>query len=258
MRFRIIIAAALLLFGLLPLGVQAQDPSRLDQVIKSGKLRVCSPGDYKPFSLAKADGSFEGIDIDLIAAAAKSLGVEVEMIKTSWSKLIDDYVAQCDVAVGGISVSTERAKRVAFTQAYMVNGKAPITKCENVAKFQTVADINKPSVTVITNPGGSNERFVRANLTAAKVIVFNDNVTIFDEILKGNADVMISESVETLVQQKIRPGLCAVNPDKPLQYGEMAYLLPRGDMAMKAWFDTWLHLAKASGDYDRIVEKWMK
>ena len=257
MKFRMI-AAALLLFGILPASAPAQDASRLDQVIKSGKLRVCSPGDYKPFSLAKADGSFEGIDIDLIAAAAKSLGVEVEMIKTSWSKLIDDYVAQCDVAVGGISVSTERAKRVAFTQAYMVNGKAPITKCENVAKFQTVADINKPTVTVITNPGGSNERFVRANLPAAKVIVFNDNVTIFDEILKGNADVMISESVETLVQQKIRPGLCAVNPDKPLQYGEMAYLLPRGDVAMKGWFDTWLHLAKASGDYDRIVDKWMK
>lgn len=257
MKFRVV-AVALLLVGILPMSVQAQDPSRLDQVIKSGKLRVCSPGDYKPFSLAKVDGSFEGIDIDLIAAAAKSLGVEVEMIKTSWSKLIDDYVAQCDVAVGGISVSTDRAKRVAFTQAYMVNGKAPITKCENVAKFQTVADINKPTVTVITNPGGSNERFVRANLPAAKVIVFNDNVTIFDEILKGNADVMISESVETLVQQKIRPGLCAVNPDKPLQYGEMAYLLPRGDMAMKGWFDTWLHLAKASGDYDRIVYKWMK
>jgi cyclohexadienyl dehydratase len=155
-------------------------------------------------------------------------------------------------------VSTERAKRAGFTQAYMINGKAPITKCENVSKFQTVADLNKATVTVITNPGGSNERFVRANLPAAKVIVFNDNVTIFDEILKGNADVMISESIETIVQQKIRPGLCAVNPDKPLQYGEMGYMLPRGDAAMKAWFDTWLHLAKASGEYDRIVEKWMK
>ncbi|NDB68735.1 MAG: ArtI protein [Methylocystaceae bacterium] len=253
-----IILAAILQLSFVCFGAQAQDQSRLDQVIKAGKLRVCSPGDYKPFSLAKPDGSFEGIDIDLIGSAAKALGVEVEMVKTSWSKLIDDYLAQCDVAVGGISVSTDRAKRVAFTQAYMVNGKAPITKCENVSKFQTVADINKPTVTVITNPGGSNERFVRANLQATKVIVFNDNVTIFDEILKGNADVMISESIETLVQQKIRPGLCAVNPDKPLQYGEMAYVLPRGDAAMKGWFDTWLHLAKASGDYDRIVEKWMK
>ena len=55
-------------------------------------------------------------------------------------------------------------------------------------------------------------------------MIFNDNTTIFDEILKGNADVMISESVETIVQAKLRPGLCAVNPDKPLQYGEMAFL----------------------------------
>ena len=108
----------------------------------------------------------------------------------------------------------------------MVNGKAPITKCENVAKFQTVADIDKPNVTVIENPGGSNERFARANFKQAKIVIFHDNVTIFDEILKGNADVMISESVETIVQQKLRPGLCAVNPDKPLQYGEMAWLLP--------------------------------
>jgi cyclohexadienyl dehydratase len=250
-------ACLLLIVAACATTAQAQS-SRLDDVIKSGTLRVCSPGDYKPFSLAGADGSFEGIDIDLINAAAKALGVKVEMVKTSWPKLMDDYVEKCDVGVGGISVSTERAKRAAFTQAYMVNGKAPITKCENVAKFQTVADLNKPSVTVITNPGGSNERFVRTNLPAAKIVVFNDNVTIFDEILKGNADVMISESVETLVQQKIRPGLCAVNPDKPLQYGEMGYLLPRGDVAMKAWFDTWLHLSKASGEYDRIVDKWMK
>ena len=236
----------------------AQSASRLDEVIKSGKLRVCSPGDYKPFALAKPDGSFEGIDIDLIEAAAKALGVQVEMVKTSWPKLLDDYTEKCDVAVGGISSSTDRAKRVGLMSAYMVNGKAPIALCTNTKKFQTVADMNKPTVTVITNPGGSNEKFVRANLPNAKVVVYNDNVTIFDEIVKGNADVMISESVETIVQQKAKPTLCAINPDKPLQYGEMTYLLPRGDLPMKAWFDTWIHLSKASGDYDRIVDKWLK
>jgi len=236
----------------------AQDRSRLDDVIRAGKLRVCTPGDYKPFSLAKADGSYEGLDIDLMRSAAKALGVQPEFVKTSWPKLMDDFIEKCDIAVGGISVSTDRAKRAGFSAAYMVNGKAPITRCENAAKFQTVADINKPTVTVITNPGGSNERFVRANLPQARVIVFNDNVTIFDEILKGNADVMISESVETVTQQKARPGLCAVNPDKPLQYGEMAYLLPRGDVAMKDWVDTWLHLSKAGGEYERLLAQWTR
>jgi cyclohexadienyl dehydratase len=45
---------------------------------------------------------------------------------------------------------------------------------------------------------------------------------------------------------------------KPLQYGEMAYLLPRGDVVFKSWVDQWLHLAKASGDYDRVVDGWLK
>jgi len=237
---------------------QSASASRLDDVMKSGKLRVCTPGDYKPFSLQKPDGSFEGLDIDLVQASAKSLGVEIEMVKTAWPQLMKDFVDKCDVAVGGISVTTDRQKTAFFTEPYMVNGKAPITKCENVKKFQTVADIDKPGVTVIENPGGSNERFARANFKQAKIVIFNDNVTIFDEILKGNADVMISESVETIVQSKLRPGLCAVNPDKPLQYGEMAWLVPRGDAAFKAWMDQWLHLAKAGGDYDRITGKWLR
>ena len=240
--------------------VQAQDAgaSRLDAVQKAGKLRACSPGDYKPFSLHRPDGVFEGLDVDLLQSAAKALGVEVEWVKSSWPTLMKDFQEKCDVGVGGISVTLERQKSAFFTTAYMVNGKAPITKCENVSKFQTVADIDKPNVTVIENPGGSNERFARAHFKQAKIVIFPDNVTIFDEILKGRADVMISESVETIVQQKLRPGLCAVNPDRPLQYGEMAWLLPRGDGVFKAWFDQWLHLSKASGDHDRIVTRWLR
>ncbi len=249
------------LIAMIPVSValaQAPSASRLDDVIKNGTLRVCTPGDYKPFSFLRPDGSYEGLDIDLVEAAAKSLGVKVEMVKTAWPSLMKDFQEKCDVAVGGISVTTDRQKSAFFTAPYMVNGKAPITKCENVGKFQTVADIDKPNITVIENPGGSNERFARANFKQAKIVIFADNVTIFDEILKGNADVMISESVETIVQAKLRPGLCAVNPDKPLQYGEMAWLLPRGDATMKGWMDTWFHLTKASGDYDRLTGRCLR
>ena len=252
--------AALLLLVVMPVAFAFAQTgsSRLDEIVKSGKLRVCTPGDYKPFSFLRPDGTYEGLDIDLVQGSAKALGVEVEMVKTAWPTLMKDFTEKCDVAVGGISVTLDRQKTAFFTAPYMVNGKAPITKCENVAKFQTVADIDKPGVTVIENPGGSNERFARANFKQAKIVIFNDNTTIFDEILKGNADVMISESVETIVQQRLRPGLCAVNPDKPLQYGEMAWLLPRGDPALKAWMDQWFHLAKAGGDYDKISAKWLR
>lgn len=257
MPLRILIVA-LLLLGASHVLAQDAPASRLDAVQKSGKLRVCTPGDYKPFSLQRPDGAFEGLDVDLVQAAAKALGVETEFVKSAWPTLMKDFVEKCDVGVGGISVTLDRQKSAFFSSAYMINGKAPITKCENAARFQSVADIDKPGVTVIENPGGSNERYARANFKQARIVIFNDNTAIFDEILKGNADVMISESVETIVQQKARPGLCAVNPDKPLQYGEMAWLLPRGDAAFKAWVDQWFHLAKATGDYDRIAGHWLR
>ena len=194
-----------------------------------------------------------------MASLTTSLGVKPQWVKTSWSNLMGDMTGgKCDLAVGGISVTTERQKRAFFSTAYMVNGKTPIARCGDMVKFQTVADIDKPTVKVIFNPGGSNERFARANFTQAQLTLHPENLTIFDELLAGRADVFVTESAEAITQQRLKPGLCAINPDKPLQYGEMAYLVPRDDVAFKAYVDQWLHLSKAGGDYQRVVDRWLK
>lgn len=233
--------------------------SHLDAVQKAGTLRVCSPGDYRPFSFQKADMAYEGIDVDLITAFSASLGAKPEWIKTSWANLMPDLTAgKCDIVVGGVSVTTERQKKAFFSAPYMVNGKTPIARCADVRKYQTVADIDKPATRVIFNPGGSNERFARANFKQAKMTLHGENVTIFDEILANRADVFVTESAEAITQQKLKPGLCAINPDKPLQYGEMAWMLPRDDVAFKAYVDQWLHLSQAGGDFQRTMDRWLK
>ena len=240
-------------------GAQAQAPqSLLDAVQGRGALQVCTTGDYKPFTLAK-DGSFEGIDIELAKSLARALGVEAKFVQTKWADLLTDMGSgKCDVAMGGISVTLDRQKKVFFSAPYLVNGKAPIVRCADKDKFQTIAAIDKPETRVIVNPGGTNERFVRQNFTHAKIEVFPDNVTIFDQILAGKADLMIAESIEVKVQEKAKPGLCAVNPDEPLQYGEMGYMLPRGDATFKAFVDQWLHLAKANGEFAKIYDQFVR
>ncbi|HTN47817.1 MAG TPA: transporter substrate-binding domain-containing protein [Burkholderiaceae bacterium] len=250
--------ALLPLLLLCSLALQPARAGGLDDAVKAGVLRVCTPGDYKPFAFQKPDGTYEGIDVDLMQSLATSLGVKLEWVKTTWGNMMADFTGgKCDIAVGGISVTLDRQKRAAFSAPYMVNGKTPLVRCADVAKYQSVADIDKPGVKVIANPGGSNERFAKTNFKNATVTIHTDNITIFDEVLKGNADVFVTESAETIVQQRQKPGLCAVNPDKPLQYGEMAYMLPRGDVVTKDYIDQWLHLAKATGEYQRIVARWL-
>ena len=255
---RCLLALAILVASL-SANAQATADSTLDTVMKAGVLRACTPGDYKPFSFLKPDGSYEGIDIDLASSLAAAIGAKLELVKTSWANLVPDFAAgKCDIAIGGISVTTERQKRVFFSTAYMVNGKTPIVRCDDVKKFQSVADIDKAGVRVIANPGGSNERFAKANFKTATLTIHAENLTIFDEILAKRADVFVTEAAEALTQQKLKPGLCAVNPDEPLQYGEMAYMLPRNDVVMKSFVDQWLHLSKASGEYQKTVDKWLR
>lgn len=237
---------------------EAKATSRLDEILARGTLRACTTGDYKPYSYHRPDGQFEGIDIDMTQSLAKSLGVKAEFVKTTWSNLMNDFVAKCDVGVGGVSTTLERQKRAFFTQAYQIDGKTPIARCSDVNRYQTVEQIDRPSTRVIVNPGGTNERFAKQFFPHANLTVYPDNVTIFKQILAGKADVMVTDASETLLQQKLNPGLCSIHPDKPFQYGEKAWLLPRGDVVFQQYVDQWLHLLRATGEYQSISDKWLK
>ena len=237
---------------------QAQSASsKLDDILAKGTLRVGTTGDYRPFSyLNKETGKFEGLDIDLAENLGKALGVKVEFVQTSWPNLMKDFSADAfDMAVGGVSITLDRAKKGSFTTPMMREGKTPIARCADKDKFQTLADIDKSGVRVIVNPGGTNERFARANLKAASIAVHNDNVTIFKEIAAGNADLMMTDASETVYQQKLNPSLCAIHPEKPFDFAEKAYWLQR-DVAFKDFVDQWFHLIRENGQYQAIYGKW--
>ncbi|MFI5011940.1 MAG: transporter substrate-binding domain-containing protein [Hyphomicrobiales bacterium] len=237
---------------------QGNMPSRLDAVIASGVLKVGSTGDYKPFtSKDPATGAFSGFDIDQAQSLGAALGVKVEMVPTAWPDLMKDFEAgKFDIAMGGVSITMDRQKKGLFSIPYMHEGKTPIARCGDKDKFATIADIDKPGVKVITNPGGTNEKFDRANFKAAEIVVFSDNTKIFDELAAGKADLMITDASETRYQQKLHAGvLCAIHPDQPFDFAEKAYWVQR-DGALKAFVDQWLHQSIESGAYGAIYAKW--
>jgi cyclohexadienyl dehydratase len=256
--FRILIGLSVA--ALLTVSAHAQQPagSRLDEIIKRGSLRVGMTGDYRPFTyLDKVTSKFGGFDVDMAEALGKALGVKVEFVQTAWPQLMKDFEADnFDIAMGGVSITLDRQKKGLFSTPIMREGKTPIARCVDKGKYETIADIDKPGTRVIVNPGGTNERFARANVKNAEVKVYNDNVTIFDEIANGNADLMMTDSSETLYQQKLHPGvLCAVHPDKPFDFAEKAYWLQR-DVALKAFVDQWLHISIQDGSYKKIYAAW--
>jgi cyclohexadienyl dehydratase len=238
----------------------AQQASRLDEIVKRGTLRVGMTGDYRPFtSLDKTTSTFSGFDVDMAEALGKALGVKVEFVPTAWPQLMKDFEADnFDIAMGGVSITLDRQKKGFFSEPIMREGKTPIARCADQGKYETLADIDKAGTRVIVNPRGTNERFARAHVKNAEIKVYNDNVTIFDEIAKGNADLMMTDSSETRYQQKLHAGvLCAVHPDKPFDFAEKAYWL-KPDPALKAFVDQWLHMSMEDGSFRKIYAAWFE
>lgn len=238
---------------------ETASPSLLDSVMARKQLRIGLTGDYKPFSdQDPASGAFSGLDVDLATGLAQALGAKPVFVKTSWATLLDDLRdGKFDLLVGGISITLDRQKVGYFSIPSDVDGKAAIARCADVGTLGSLDAIDRSEVRVVVNPGGTNERFDRARLHRAQIRVFPDNRTIFREVAEGRADVIITDGVETKLQQKLNPGLCAIHPDAPFDRAEKAWLMPR-DLPFKLFVDQYLHLKQLDGSYAAALKTWVE
>lgn len=233
--------------------------SYLDAIISSGTLRFGIPGDYPPFGwFDEKSGQWAGIDIDEASAMARALKVRVVFVKTSWPSLLPDLQAgKFDIAGGGISITLDRQKYAFFSTPLLQDGKTPICRCEDVDRFSTLEDIDKPGVRVITPLGGTNESFDRTHLAHATILTRTDNQHIFEELIASHADVMITDATETRWQHELHPELCSVHPEHPFSFVEKAYMMPR-DIALQQWINAFLHVQQNTGELNNVFSHWLK
>jgi len=229
----------------------------LERIRAAGVLRVGTTGDYTPFSLLRADGSYEGADIEMAHDLGERLGVRVEFVPTVWVDLLDDFLAgRFDIAMGGVTVNDARAADAFFSVPTFVDGKRPLCRREDRDRFNSVDAIDRPGVRVMANPGSANEAFAHAHFKRAEVTIHHDNASVFLEIVAGRADVMVTDGLEADHQAALHPELCAVPGAAPFTRLEKAYMFAQ-DPAIKAYIDDWLGAAFASGAWQRALDRAM-
>ena len=220
--------------------------SRLDRVLAQKILYVGTTGDYEPFSYF--DGTQRrGIDIDLAGLLAGSLGAKAVFIPSTWASLSQDLISQrYDIMMSGISKKLFRQQIGLMSDVYLEEGKTPISLCVNTERFDSLAKIDMANIRMVVNKGGTNQRFVNDNIKQAKVTVHGSNVTVFQELLAGRADVMITDRIEVQLQSKKHPRLCASMPERNLTYSAKVFFMNR-DFIWKEYVDAWLEITIKDG-----------
>ncbi len=105
-------AAAGGLFGAVR-GAYADDT--LAEIKKRGELVVATEMQFPPFDISD-NGTYKGVDRELIDAVAKELGVKVSYLDLPWTSVLPGLEAKkFDLCIAPVTITKERMKRYLFT-----------------------------------------------------------------------------------------------------------------------------------------------
>ena len=237
------------------------DTSRptIGRITERGTLLVGTTGDYRPLSYKEADGNYWGFGIEMAQKIAERIGVDIEFAQTSWPTLTADVLAEpqtFDLAIGGITITDARRETMLMSDGYLCNGKTILCRANEANRYKSLADIDRPEVRVMVNPGGLNEKFANENLTHAQIIVHEKNEEIPSLVAEGQADVMITEITEApwYVQNDAR--LAAPLLAAPFTHGEIGVLMRKGQADLLALVNSVISQMKADGTLRQLHEKY--
>ena len=232
---------------------------KVAQIIEQGTLLAGTTGDYRPITYKENSGDYWGFDIEMAKKIAERLGVGTTFVQTSWPTLTADVLAEpqtFDLAIGGITITDTRKETMLMSDGYLNNGKTILCRAADADRYQSLADIDKPEVRVIVNPGGLNEKFANENLTHATIIVYEKNEEIPNQVAEGHADVMITEITEAPWYVQNDPRLAAPLIEKPFTHGEIGVLMCKGQDYLLALVNAVIAQMKADGTLRKLHEKY--
>jgi ABC-type amino acid transport substrate-binding protein len=99
----------------------------LADVTRRGYLVVGMDASFPPFETVAADGSLEGLDVDLARLVAAQMGLAVQFRNVSFDGLYDALAAgQVDAIISAMPYDGLRTQDVRYTPAYFDDGLVPI------------------------------------------------------------------------------------------------------------------------------------
>ena len=238
--------------------VETQQPT-IQRIQERGELLVGTTGDYRPLSYREAEGNYWGFGIEMAEKIAERIGVGIEYVQTSWPTLTADVLTEpqtFDLAIGGITITDTRKETMLMSDGYLANGKTILCRSTEADRYKTLADIDKPEVTVMVNPGGLNEKFANENLIRANIVVHQKNEEIPTLVAEGAADVMITEITEAPYYVQTDARLAAQLLNAPFTHGEIGVLMQKGQDDLLALVNSVIAKMKADGTLRQLHEKY--
>jgi polar amino acid transport system substrate-binding protein len=188
------------------------------RVKAAGKLVIGLDDAFPPMGYRDAGGKLVGFDIDAAEEVGKRLGIKIEWQPTAWDGVIHSLNSKkFDAIWNGMTITDERAKQVAFSKPYVMDGQIAIVKFSD-KRYKKLADLK--GVKVGVQKGSSALKAVE-KLPAKPVELkeYEDNPKALLDLEAARIDVVVIDNVtgrdfiaKRPGQYKVLPGFISKEP----------------------------------------------
>lgn len=233
---------------------QAAFARSLDEIIKSGVIRLGVNPTLPPLGKFNEKNEIVGFDVDYGAEIAKALGVKLEVVQVGSPDRVP-FVAtgKVDIVMGGMTRTPERAKVIDFTIPVHTEFFGVLTT--EAKPFQDIKDLDKPEVTLVQVRGTTPVKYIADNLKNAKVTLLDNYPDAIRALAQGRGDAMI-DVIDFVgefmgkydVKWKLLP--------KPLDIDYDAIGVAKTSTGLKDWLNIVVFELNRSGKTNAIYKTW--
>jgi polar amino acid transport system substrate-binding protein len=258
---RCLLAAALA--GAVLGGVTAASPARaedgaslIEEITERGVLRV-GVGNFVPWVFRSKTGDIIGFEVDVATKLAEDMGVEVEFVPTVWDGMIPALLAgKFDVVISGMSLRPDRMLRVNFTIPYASSGNMLAASVERMPAATSLAAFDDRDVTIAVVRGSTAASAVQEELPAARLIQFDAEADVLQEVLNGNADAYVAAVPKPGRDAAQYPEQIYLPVRATFQGTLEAFALRKGDHDAVNFFNGWIRMNRQNGFLQERWEYW--
>ena len=226
--------------------------------VEEGKLHMSTNAAFPPYEMTTDDGGFEGIDVEVAAAIAEKLGLELVVDDMGFdAALTAVQTGQSDIAMAGITVTPDREEVMDFSNSYATGVQVVIVPEDS--PIQTIDDLANAEM---IGCQAATTGYIYASDTPENGGYGEDHVTAYENgalavmaLVNGQIDAVIIDNEPAKAFVEANEGLKIL--ETPWVEEEYAIGVAKGNTDLLNAINAVMDELKADGTFQSIVDKYI-
>ncbi|TAJ97665.1 MAG: transporter substrate-binding domain-containing protein [Reyranella sp.] len=233
--------------------VQVANADALDDIKKSGKIRIAVDLGVPPYGMTDDKMQPTGSDIETAKLLAKDWGLQFEHVPTTGASRIPSLqTGKADLVISTLSITPERAKVIDFSLGYAV--LRTVIAAPKSVNVKSLADLDGKTVGTVRGTTHDTQ-LTKEGPKGMKLVRYEDDATEAQAFLSGQVDIFSTAELLVAPIDKKNPAR-QVEVKFVLDTFKLAVGVKKDETRLVEEVNKWILANLKNGKLDEIYKKF--